>query len=62
MAWESVAGSEQRRGGTRPFRYEIMWERHDEFEHALKDIWTRPGKANTLLELQRKIEDVTGSL
>jgi hypothetical protein len=39
-----------------------MWERHDEFESTLKEVWNRPGTASTLSELQQKIETVTNSL
>jgi hypothetical protein len=62
LSWEVRDSTDQRRQGKKLFCYEITWERHDEFESTLKEVWNRLGTASTLSELQQKIETVTNSL
>jgi hypothetical protein len=62
LTWNDVQNNQCRQGGFRPFRYEVMWERHEDFDTMLRNVWTQQGKASTLIDLQRKIESVTGSL
>jgi hypothetical protein len=44
------------------FRYEVMWESHDEFEAMLARTWQGAGKAHTLRELHDKLTSLAGSL
>jgi hypothetical protein len=62
LTWDDPFRELRRQEGGKVFRYELMWERHAEFELALKDIWDRQGKVTTLLDLQHKIEAMTNSL
>jgi hypothetical protein len=38
----------------KPFRYEVMWERHEEFKHTLEAAWGLSGAEN-VEELQAKL-------
>jgi len=48
--------------GKKMFRYEIMWESHNDFAPWMINTWQEAGKASTLQELQRKLSGVTGRL
>ena len=62
LSWEEERRPPRPGGAGNIFRYELMWERHDDFQPVLQDAWTRHGKAKTLTELQDKIAAVTSSL
>jgi hypothetical protein len=44
------------------FRYEVMWERHDDFRPFLDEAWRADGKATTMTQLKDKLERVSSSL
>jgi hypothetical protein len=48
--------------GEKIFRYEVMWEHHEQFKPFLDDVWQAEGKATTMDQLQRKHARVSGSL
>ena len=62
VTWEEQVGPPRRRESDDVFRYEIMWERHEEFQQTLEQLWCQNGKASTLEELQKKLTSVTSSL
>jgi hypothetical protein len=45
----------------KPFRYEVMWERHEEFKHTLEAAWGLSGAEN-VEELQAKLLSTTMAL
>jgi hypothetical protein len=44
------------------FRYEIMWESHDQFKPFIGDTWAAQGQATTMGELKQKLASVSSSL
>jgi hypothetical protein len=44
------------------FRYEIMWESHEELKPHLIDVWQEEGKATSMSQLKDKLTKVSGSL
>jgi hypothetical protein len=48
--------------GRKLFRYEIMWESHEDFPSMMEQVWKNEGKANSLLELKKKLLYVSGKL
>ena len=42
----------------RPFRYELMWERHENFQQTLDEVW-RSSDASNIHELQQKLNYTT---
>jgi hypothetical protein len=44
------------------FRYELMWETHDQFKPFFDDVWKVDGKATTMSQLREKLTRVSGSL
>lgn len=46
----------QRIAVNKPFRYEVMWERHDQFESALKSAWG-DGRVSNVKELRDKLQN-----
>ncbi|XP_071678252.1 uncharacterized protein [Lolium perenne] len=58
LTWDDTGRLTRKKGGVRPFRYEVMWERHEEFEPALKDIWNQQGKARERKEIFSLREDL----
>lgn len=43
------------------FKYEMMWETHDDFSSTLAEVWEGP-ELTSLQDLQRKLGDVSGHL
>jgi hypothetical protein len=62
LSLEEQSRQPQRRKEEKIFRYEIMWESHENFVSALDNAWKEHGKATTLVELQEKLVVVTGVL
>ncbi|XP_071679953.1 uncharacterized protein [Lolium perenne] len=62
FSWEERTRPHRRCTEEKLFGYEIMWETHEIFGATLEHIWQQRGKATTLVELQEKINAVTGSL
>lgn len=44
------------------FKYEVMWETHNDFSKMLADSWQGKNVATTLSDLQAKLSDVAGQL
>ena len=44
------------------FRYEVMWESHEDFSPWMFNAWQEEEKATTVQELQRKLTAVTRKL
>jgi hypothetical protein len=53
---------EQRRRKTKAFKYEMMWERHEEFAAMFTQSWQQRWKARTLKEMVEKLTAVAGKL
>jgi hypothetical protein len=47
-------------GGRKKFKYELMWETHEEFYSTMKQTWQSDGCACTVQELQQKMTTVAG--
>ena len=60
LQWQQ--GGRYKKKGKKMFRYEIMWESHEDFFSWMANAWQETGKASTLQELQRKLSDVTNKL
>lgn len=61
LRWKETA-NERRRTDDKIFRYEVMWESHENFKLFLNDVWKADGKAETMGQLQQKLTKVSGSL
>jgi hypothetical protein len=48
--------------GDKLFRYEMMWEKHEDFQPFLNDAWKSEGKAETMSQLKDKLHRMSGSL
>ena len=44
------------------FKYEVMWESHEDFSPWMFNAWQEEEKATTVQELQRKLTAVTRKL
>ena len=63
LRWEARPQNSSCRQGKRPFRYELMWERHsDDFRNVLAQSWTDQPRASNLEELNRKLGAVSRCL
>ena len=62
LRWDREVERGRRKHGKKMFRYEVMWESHDEFEAMLARTWQGAGKAHTLRELHDKLTSLAGSL
>ena len=54
LQWQQVSGGKGRKK-RKMFRYEMMWEAHDEIFPMLAKTWLDAGKACTVKELQEKL-------
>ena len=61
LRWEQEPERGRRRR-SKIFRYEVMWESHDEFASMLAQTWQGAGTAHTLQELHDKLVSVAGGL
>ncbi|CAN6305188.1 unnamed protein product [Urochloa humidicola] len=61
LRWQQVSGRKGRKK-RKMFRYEMMWEAHDEFFPMLAKTWLDVGKARAAKELHEKLVSVSGSL
>jgi hypothetical protein len=61
LQWQEFA-SQRRVTEEKIFRYEIMWENHNQFKPFLDDVWQAEGKASNMIQLQAKLTRVLGSL
>jgi hypothetical protein len=61
LRWRETT-SQRRSMGDKLFRYEMMWEKHEDFQPFLKDAWTSEGKAETMSQLKEKLHRMSGSL
>jgi hypothetical protein len=61
LQWEKARGPRQR-CGRKLFRYELMWESHEEFLAMLEQVWKSEGSANTLQKLKQKLLSVSDKL
>ena len=61
LRWQQVSGRKGRKK-KKIFRYEMMWEAHDQFFPMLARTWFDAGEARTVTELQEKLASVSGSL
>ena len=50
LRWQQVSGRKGRKK-KKMFRYEMMWEDHDQFFHMLAKTWLDAGEARTVKEL-----------
>jgi hypothetical protein len=48
--------------GKKMFRYEVMWESHENFSPWMFNAWQEEKKATTVQELHRKLAAVTRKL
>ena len=62
LRWEARPQISSGRQGKRPFRYELMWERHSDFGNMLAQAWTDQPRAANLEELHRKLGAVSRCL
>ena len=62
LQWRQEVGVKRKQRGKKLFRYETMWESHEEFSTWITDTWQEEGKARTVQELQRKIAVVTSKM
>jgi hypothetical protein len=44
------------------FRYEVMWESHENFKPWMANAWQEEGKAKTVQDLHRELAAVTSKL
>jgi hypothetical protein len=44
------------------FRYEVMWETHQDFASSMAHLWQKEGKATTLHDLHGKLVTVAKGL
>jgi hypothetical protein len=58
LTWRS---DEPRNTRKKNFKYEVMWETHEDFSRTLAEAWGRP-ESSTVSDLQRKLKDVSGQL
>jgi exonuclease III len=61
LRWRETA-RERRVTEDKIFRYEMMWEKHNQFKPHLDDAWKAEGKAMSMHQLQAKLTRVSGSL
>jgi len=61
LQWEQDE-RDRRRKKKKIFRYEVMWESHEDFIAMLAQTWQGGGKAHTLQELNEKVARLAGSL
>ena len=59
MQWHRKRSQQRRKGR---FRYEIMWETHQEFSDMLEQTWKSGGNAMLLCDLQQKLQSLSDSL
>jgi hypothetical protein len=52
----------RRIGNDKLFRYELMWERHEEFQPMLTSAWSTEGRARSVGELNDKLRNTAGSI
>ena len=52
---------EQRRMRNR-FRYELMWEEHEQFAPMLSQVWQQGGEATSVIELSSKLANMSTQL
>jgi hypothetical protein len=60
LTWAKKPDRAQR--GKRKFKYELMWESHDEFSPMMSNAWQAEGVATNLRDLQRKLHVVSDQL
>jgi exonuclease III len=60
LTWAKKQDRAQR--GKRKFKYELMWESHDEFSPMMSNAWQAEGVATNLRDLQRKLHVVSDQL
>ena len=67
-SWPHIVAVAPRDGGNRKqkgkklFKYETMWETHEDFSSWLTETWQGEGKAGAVQELQQKIAVVTSKM
>jgi hypothetical protein len=61
LRWYETA-SQRRDTNDRIFRYEVMWEGHENFKPFLEGAWAAEGKASSMGQLQEKLAKVSDSL
>ena len=47
LQWRQEVGVKRKQRGKKLFRYETMWESHEEFSPWITDTWQEEGKAPT---------------
>ena len=62
LSWRRQHGRPKGKRSKGLFRYELMWESHDNFSSALSQSWQEEGSASTLQELQRKLAAISATL
>jgi hypothetical protein len=62
LRWVQETERDRRKRRHKTFRYETMWESHENFSTMLANSWTEAGEAFTLHELQLKINSVSTEL
>jgi hypothetical protein len=61
LRWRATA-RQRRSTEDKIFRYEVMWESHEQFKPHLDGVWQREGKATSMQQLKEKLTMVSGSL
>jgi hypothetical protein len=61
LRWRQEEGRRKRRG-KKLFRYEVMWESHENFTLWMSNAWQEEEQAKTMQELHRKLVTVTRKL
>lgn len=61
LLMNSMEAHNQRIANAQPFRYECMWERHDDFNRVLEEAWGS-SQANTARDITEKLQAIAASL
>ena len=62
LRWRQETGGNRKQKGKKLFKYETMWETHEDFSSWLTETWQGEGKAGAVQELQQKIAVVTSKM
>ena len=62
LRWRQETGGNRKQKGKKLFKYETMWETHEDFSSWLTETWQGEGKARAVQELQQKIAVVTSKM
>ena len=46
----------------KPFRYELMWESHDDLKPFVATSWSKTARATSVAQMKEKLDDLSGDL